>query len=69
METTTVFSLSVNDTILDNEGIEMRVTAKETKGRMVTLTVEYVEAGMMVCRPQPTTFRLSGNKMVRVPVA
>lgn len=66
MNTTTVASLSVGDTVIDRDGMELRVTAKETRGRIALLTVEMVEAGILAVRPQPTTLRVSINSMVRV---
>lgn len=67
--TTTAASLRVGDTVIDRDGLAMMVTAVARSGRTVAVTVEYVEAGTMVCRPEPTTFRLGVNRMVNVPAA
>ena len=66
---TTAGSLSVGDTVIGNDGFALRVTAivRKPGSRILLVTVETVEAGSMICRPEPTTFRVSVNSMVSVP--
>jgi hypothetical protein len=67
--TTTAGSLSAGDTVIGTDGFLYRVTSVVRSARTVAVTVEAVEAAMMVCPPLPTTFRLGVNRMVNVPAA
>lgn len=67
-ELTTAASLSVGDIIIDRDGLELRVLGIARKGRTLTLTLEFVEAGMLAAGPAgPTTVRVGVNSMVVVP--
>lgn len=61
-----VSDLAVGDSILDNEGLELKVTALEIGvTHFASITVEYVEAALMVSRPQPTTRTVKLTSIVK----
>lgn len=68
MNRTTAISLRIGDVILDDDGLEMRILDIRRAGRTRTLTVTYVEAATMACRPADRIELTMGvNRMVCVP--